>query len=348
MGNKYYINIKMTENNNAGSKAVNDCNNILKQCGIEPYTLNIKGEGLLGKINKVFEFEKLKKIPENSVLFIQHPIYINKNYYIDVLKNTKKKKNLKLVFLINDLDSLRKMFPESQHIFEHIDETMYEIADYVIAHNSKMKRYLIEHGVEESKIYELGIFDYLTNINPNNKSIRYSKTLNIAGNLDANKSNYIRELNGVDKTINFNLYGLNFDKNVLTSEAIHYKGAFPSDEIPSQLTEGFGLVWDGNTASCCAGNTGEYLKYNNPHKLSLYMVSGLPVVIWSQAAEAEFVKCNNVGLVVDSIEDFSIKFDNLSENDYYKMVENAKNVSYKLRNGEYLRKVIQDIIKDLK
>ena len=71
-------------------------------------------------------------------------------------------------------------------------------------------------------------------------------------------------------------------------------------------------------------------------------------VIWSQAAEAEFVKCNNVGLVVDSIEDFSIKFDNLSENDYYKMVENAKNVSYKLRNGEYLRKVIQDIIKDLK
>ncbi|ACR71164.1 Hypothetical protein EUBELI_00128 [Lachnospira eligens ATCC 27750] len=92
MGNKYYINIKMKENNNAGSKAVNDCNNILKQCGIEPYTLNIKGEGLLGKINKVFEFEKLKKIPENSVLFIQHPIYINKNYYIDVLKNTKKKK----------------------------------------------------------------------------------------------------------------------------------------------------------------------------------------------------------------------------------------------------------------
>ena len=78
------------------------------------------------------------------------------------------------------------------------------------------------------------------------------------------------------------------------------------------------------------------------------MVSGLPVVIWSQAAEAEFVKCNNVGLVVDSIEDFSIKFDNLSENDYYKMVENAKNVSCKLRNGEYLKKVIQDIIKDLK
>ena len=225
-----------------------------------------------------------------------------------------------------------------------------KLKDYYIVYEGKADinyNFLIKRDSTNNIFSDIFQY-YLTNINPNNKSIRYSKTLNIAGNLDTNKSNYIRELNGVDKTINFNLYGLNFDKNVLTSEAIHYKGAFPSDEIPSQLTEGFGLVWDGNTASCCAGNTGEYLKYNNPHKLSLYMVSGLPVVIWSQAAEAEFVKCNNVGLVVDSIEDFSIKFDNLSENDYYKMVENAKNVSYKLRNGEYLRKVIQDIIKDLK
>ena len=46
-------------------------------------------------------------------------------------------------------------------------------------------------------------------------------------------------------------------------------------------------------------------------------MSGLPVVIWSEAAEAKFVKDNNVGIVVNSIDDFSNAFDELSEQQYY-------------------------------
>lgn len=72
-------------------------------------------------------------------------------------------------------------------------------------------------------------------------------------------------------------------------------------------------MWDGDGINGCSGNTGEYLRYNNPHKLSLYMVSGLPVVIWSKAAEAEFVINNNVGVVVDDINDFNDVFDKIDE-----------------------------------
>ena len=115
MINKYYINIQLDEINNAGSKAVNDCNQILKNNGVKPYTLNIKKSGnkYLSILNKMIEFEKIKKIEKTSLLFVPHPIYINKKYYIDILKKAKEKRNLKLVFLIHDLDSLRKMFPES-------------------------------------------------------------------------------------------------------------------------------------------------------------------------------------------------------------------------------------------
>ena len=148
----------------------------------------------------------------------------------------------------------------------------------------------------------------------------------------------------MDKSVNVNLYGLNFDEKILDSQSIHYKGAFPAAEIPSKLTEGFGLVWDGNGTIGCTGNTGEYLKYNNPHKLSLYLVSGMPVVIWREAAEAEFVKNNNVGLLVDSIEQFSEIYDSIDEKEYYEMVNNAKNVSAKLREGYYLSVVIQKIL----
>ena len=93
MINKYYINIQLDEINNAGSKAVNDCNQILKNNGVKPYTLNIKKSGnkYLSILNKMIEFEKIKKIEKNSLLFVPHPIYINKKYYIDILKKAKEK-----------------------------------------------------------------------------------------------------------------------------------------------------------------------------------------------------------------------------------------------------------------
>lgn len=237
MINKYYINIQLDEINNAGSKAVNDCNQILKNNGVKPYTLNIKKSGnkYLSILNKMIEFEKIKKIEKNSLLFVPHPIYINKKYYIDILKKAKEKRNLKLVFLIHDLDSLRKMFPESDKEFKHIDDTMYGIADYVIAHNRRMKDYLIDKGVSPDKIYELGIFDYLTDCETESKTIKYAKTLNIAGNLDTGKCKYIKELNNLKKDIQVNLYGPNYDENVLNSESIHYKGKFPSDAPPNAV-----------------------------------------------------------------------------------------------------------------
>ena len=341
----YFINIKIVESNNASSKAVNDCNSILKEMGINPFTINIKKEGnkYIKKINNYLQINKIKKVPQGSTLIIQHPIYLNKRY-IDIIKQAKETKNLHLIFIIHDLESLRRMFPDVLEDFEYVDKQMFEIADHIIAHNEEMKNYIISKGVAADKIYTLKIFDYLTDTDITNKEIKYSKTINIAGNLGVNKCKYIRGLNDIDKSININLYGLNFDKDTLDSQSINYKGAFPASEIPEQLNEGFGLVWDGESINGCTGHTGEYLKYNNPHKLSLYLVSGLPVVIWSKAAEAQFVIDNNVGIAVDTIEDFSAEFDSLSQEKYYEMVENAKKISYKLRHGKYLENVITEII----
>lgn len=344
MVDKYYIKIQIDESNNASSKAVNDCNYILESYGIKPFRLKIKNKGnkYIKKINNYLQLEKITTIKKNSLVFIPHPIYLNKKY-IDILNKAKQKRNIKLIFIIHDLDSVRKMFPDVEADFEYIDGTMYKIADYVIAHNESMKKYLISKNVDENKIVTLKIFDYLTDNDIDNKNIKYSKTLNIAGNLNTNKCKYIKELNEIDKSININLYGLNFDKAVLNSSSIHYKGAYPADVIPSKLTEGFGLVWDGDSVNGCKGNIGYYLRYNNPHKLSLYLVSGLPVVIWKEAAEAQFVKDNNVGIVVETVEQFGKAFDLISEEDYYNMVKNAKGISSRLRKGEYLINAVQEI-----
>ena len=116
---------------------------------------------------------------------------------------------------------------------------------------SKIKK----NAKDENKIYDLQIFDYLTGHNPDDKIVRFAKTLNVAGNLDSNKCQYIKGLNNLDQSVKVNLYGLNFNQDALKSKSVHYMGAFPADDIPAQLTEGFGLVWDGDTIASGAEYT---------------------------------------------------------------------------------------------
>ena len=266
-----------------------------------------------------------------------HPLYVNKKY-IDILEKVKQKKHIKLAFLIHDLDSLRKLFLNAQDDFEYMDHKMYDISDYIIAHNDCMIDYLVTQGVNREKIHNLHIFDYLCE---SKNTIKFDRSVSIAGNLDEKKSNYLAKLKDI-KAVHFDLYGVHLNEDILASN-ITYHGAFPPDEINNQLYSGFGLVWDGSSIEKCDGNTGEYLKYNNPHKLSLYLVSGIPVVIWKEAAEAKFVEEHGLGITVNSLDELGEKFASLSEEEYFEMVKNVAVVSNRLKNGYYLTQAIKEI-----
>ena len=89
------------------------------------------------------------------------------------------------------------------------------------------------------------------------------------------------------------------------------------------------------------------MQYNNPHKLSLYLVSELPVVIWSKAAEADFVLKNNLGIAMDTLKDLKEVFSNFSETEYQIMQTNVKRYSQMLLNGFFLKQVINEILKEI-
>ena len=91
----------------------------------------------------------------------------------------------------------------------------------------------------------------------------------------------------------------------------------------------------------CSGNTGSYLRYNNPHKLSLYLSAGLPVIIWNEAAEKLFVMENQVGFTVHSLYEIEEKLNNLTEKDYFHFVEHAEHMAKKLKAGEYTRQALR-------
>ena len=106
------------------------------------------------------------------------------------------------------------------------------------------------------------------------------------------------------------------------------------------------MILDGDTIETCSGNYGEYLKYNNPHKTSLYIASGLPIIIWKEAALAKYVKENNLGICVENLNDINKILEKLTNEDYESYKNNTINASKKLRNGYYILNAIQKV-KDL-
>lgn len=322
--------------NNAGTKAPADCISIAKNNGYN--VINIEktsGNTLLSKIKRQLHFFNnwkhiYKTLKKHDILLFQYP-FVNENlgrkHYFKKMKN----KNIIKIMIIHDLDILRYYKTNSKDnkkLLFYIHNT-----DFIIAHNERMKNYLISLGKSPSSIDVLKVFDYLCDENINTNISQASKNdIIIAGNLDPIKVNYIKELDKLTN-IKFNLYGINYQNSIKNSE---YFGSFSPNDLPNIITGGFGLVWDGLTINSCIGPFGNYLYYNNPHKASLYLASGIPVIIWNKAAMADFIIKNKLGLAVDNLNDLPNILSQLSNSEYNLLRQNVTNFAPKIRSGYFL------------
>lgn len=328
----------------AGTKAVEDVSIIAEKMGFTKMKIQLKTQKLtfIAKIYRqlayITDWLMYGKKVDNAILLLQFPFIIktvNRKFILDCLK----KNNVKIITVIHDVEELRGYMNNSY--MERDFKLILQYSDIFIVHNEKMKCFFISKGIPQNRIVVLDIFDYLY-VPQESKEIRFSKSIVIAGNLNKQKSPYIEQL-GILKDINIVLYGPNYDESG-NCKNMNYCGSVNPEKLPQILNEGFGLVWDGTSIETCDGPSGNYLKYNNPHKLSLYLAAGLPVIIWKQAAEAEFVEGNGVGICVNSLYELEKILDDISAEQYEQMCRNVKMVGKKLAHGEYMTKAIKKAI----
>ena len=310
-----------------------------------PHRIMVVVNAILHAVNWLQVYFKVKA---GSVLFWQGPNSYSNFVGRYLLRRLIAKKQIKLVGLFHDIDELRYQNGENQKYAKRTKrqtDFISQNADYIIVHNNSMMKYVESRGVDKSKLVILQIFDYLCE--ENEKQIKFNnKLIIIAGNLDITKSGYIYQL-GRLKSFTFNLYGTNFSRESISSSNVIYHGRVDADTLTSKLTEGFGLVWDGDSIEDCTGGTGVYLRYNNPHKLSLYLASGIPVIIWSGAAEAEFVRKNRVGLCVNSLLELEEQLEKIDEETYRVYQKNVERIRGRLCEGYYTQKALSKIEKAL-
>ena len=341
-----YIQFVETIGNDAGAsnKARADVATIATKKGFQKMMVNapiIQCGGALGKVFAKVQYtinlyRAAFALDNDSTLMVQVP-FINRSLSShNIIRKRVVKKKCKLFLFVHDINEIRDPSWVKQN--KSFNQLL-NVADKIISHNANMTKYLLGKGLSRDKIVDLEVFDYL--IEDYKSLTHYSKCVYIAGNLDQEKSHYLSELFKLKK-VKFELYGPNY--NIQAADNIHYNGIVKSSELPNLLNRGFGLVWDGDTIETCKGPFGEYLRYNNPHKLSLYLASGIPVIIWGKAAEAKFVQENNLGIVVDSLYELEATLEKIDEDKYKLIIESVDSMREKICTGYFASKAISALL----
>jgi len=345
----YYISRNYKSLFNAAGKAKTDCEFVLQEMGFK--NLGFKQSSIpnsaVGTLKNFFGISlALLRLPFKSTLCTQYPLNKFRGYVLFMAKL----KKCKIITIVHDVRFLKGRTSSADKELEKIVST-----DAIIVHNEAMKQWFLEQNVK-IPIIVLGIFDYIlenglpeqndTNIGSKPYEVVY------AGGFAEGKNSYIFDLDTLVKNnFKMKLYGVGFDYEKLKvskeETILNYQGAFPSDQVAYKIEGAFGLVWDGISTEECSGQYGQYLQFNNPHKTSLYILCGLPIIVWDKAAISTFVIDNNIGIAISNLKDLSNALENLSNEEYGEMKKNVNKVRTKIISGGYLNKAINQTLQNI-
>lgn len=344
----YYISRNYKSLFNAAGKAKTDCEISLQNLGFK--NLGFRQSSIpnsaIGTIKNFFGITiALLRLPFKSIICTQYP----NNKFRKLILFFVKLKRCKMITIVHDVRCLKGRVKDVENELSKI-----VCSDVIIVHNDSMKQWFLEQGTK-IPIVVLGIFDYVSDEKPiQNKAIIKKGKYDIAyaGGFGEGKNAYIFDFDILENSkYNLKLYGIGFDESKRKAKeedsVIFYEGAFPSDEIAHKIKADFGLVWDGISTEACSGDLGEYLKYNNPHKTSLYLLCGLPVIVWDKAAIATFIVENSLGIGVSNLKDLNSILENVSETDYKTMKSNVLKVQEKVMKGQFVETAVKKALEVL-
>ncbi len=325
MTNRFYISKNYRNPYTASSKAKMDAERIATANGFKNVGLPSKTfeSSIIGRLWTVLStLLGLLRMPRNGVILLQHP-----SNNIDTILRKARKRNNKIIILIHDINALRNQGNNSSLDFIHL-------TDCVIVHTNKMKEY-IHNMYPKVHIEVLKVFDYLDSQIPSH-SQTHDYSVAFAGNI--RKSMFIPKLASIP--VLFKLFGIGGEE-LPKHQNLMYCGCFHPSILSQKLDADFGLVWDGTSIDTCDGVLGEYLKYICPHKLSMYLSSGIPIIIWKESAMNDFVKKNNIGIAVNSLRELPKIFSNLSIEKYSEIRSNAIRIGRQISDGYFLSTVLK-------
>lgn len=309
----------------ASSKAPNDVSEIARKCGYEEkYVFRTQNNNKFfsALINFCSLVKELKKTDSKCKILLQYPCF--NEFFFQFARFFFPKR--RYITVIHDLNSIRVNGQISKaEVFS------LSIFNEIIVHSPEMKDFISGYLPKNTRFHVLHCFPYLTN-----SVCRISENLNevcFAGNLD--KSFFLKDFISNVKGIKLKLFG-KMDNKLPQNINVEYCGMFNPDDI-SSLSGSWGLVWDGDSAETCSGTWGEYLKIIAPHKFSLYIAAGIPVIVWSESAMARLVRQYKLGITVSNLSNIEMEIKRSNQTEYVVNIQKFKELFI---TGKKLKEVL--------
>ena len=315
----------------ASFKAPHDILEITLKCGYTEHLISVPNHRFKFFTQLVIITKLIQLIfiyPAKSHLLIQYPC-INPRLLKILLPLWKK---FYLQTIIHDINSIRvngQLSTTENNVLSCFNE--------IIVHSNNMKDYL--HKSLKNKNIQYKIIDCFPYIAEADSMPRIlSKNICFAGNID--KSLFMKDFIHENKDLNLYLYGALKNKDFEKDTKVFYKGVFYPNNIKN-LEGSWGLVWDGDSPKTCNGNWGTYLKIIAPHKFSLYILAGLPLIVWNDSAMATLVKDKEIGITINSLSEISNIIEQITTEQYQIFCRNLRSMQEILTKGTNYSTLLQ-------
>ena len=239
----------------------------------------------------------------------------------------------RVVFFIQDVPPIQ--FENNYFLMPYFID-MYNKAEVVVVPSEKMYQRLVEEGLTVKKYVVQKMWDF--NVHMDLHTPSFEKKLYFLG--DVSRFPFFQNWQ-----FNTPLHVFGNHKPDYDYSKVHFGGWLNKTELLLELSKGgFGLVW-GNQEN--PKDEPDYYKMNCSYKLASYLSAGIPVIVPDYLSNADFVKGNNVGFVVSSLEEADQVIQECSEEKYSEMVSSVKNVQYLINNGYFTKKLFVDSLMKL-
>ncbi|MCI1987398.1 MAG: galactofuranosyltransferase [Lactobacillus sp.] len=267
----------------------------------------------------------LATVVAGDVVIYQTPTYAAPEVEAMIISQTHEQ-GAKIIGFVHDVEYLR--YPQSYNREEGV--AFLNSFDALMINTKQMRDQVVDSGVTVP-IVEVGPWGYVQPF-PKRRP-QFSKDIHYAGNLVEWKAGFLQNL---PADLHVLLYGsadgddnLGFD----LAPGVERMGSYSQEKLAMALDHGFGLIWD------CSSND-EYNPYaliNMPHKFSLYMSLGLPVIANANSAIGTFVQANGVGIVVNTMAELAERMAALDEDEYNAIADRVAVMSDLVRTGRHLQ-----------
>ena len=206
---------------------------------------------------------------------------------------------------------------------------IYNMADLLIVPSEPMLEFLKEKGLAVGKVLIQPMWDL-----PFSGELRvpeFQRRIFFSGSLQR-----FQAISSWNYEIPLRLFG--YDEFKGKNPNVHFEGWKNTTELLIEYSKG-GFGWISEQTA-----RPEYYRCNQPHKLCTYLAAGIPVLIQKGLVHERTVREYGLGFVVDSFEEAADMVRNISEEEYYQLVNNIKNISFLIREGFFTKKLLIDTV----